>query len=441
MISNLNFKTGKINKSILRLAVPAILNNITVPLLGICDTAVSGHLGSAAYIGAVAVGAMMLNVIFWLSGFLRAGTTALVSNAFGAGDMGVAVNVSKKAFVIVSAISGMLLLAYPFIGEFLIDIISPQDETRHLALQYYNICVWSVPAQLGVMVVSGWFIGMQNTVVPMFVAIGMNIVNIVMSLIYVFPMKMGFSGIALGTLTANWIGFATALLYMIAKIRKLPKNGGKVKWHRFFSVNSNLFMRSFCIMGVTMAVTSYGARLGDTVLAVNAVMMQFFIFFSYFMDGFAFAGEALVGKASGEKNIQRLHATTRALLLWGAGMASAFFIIYLFAGSHIAGLITDSADVCMGVAEMHLWVVLLPPVTVAAFLFDGIFIGLTRTRMLFLTTLLAAAIFFAITLPFDIKGGFNNNILWLAFECYLLIRGLSLAICYAHLGVRLTSHL
>ncbi|MDE7402297.1 MAG: MATE family efflux transporter [Muribaculaceae bacterium] len=422
-----------LNGKILHLAVPAIFNNITVPLLGLADTAIAGHLGDTASLGAIAVGAMMINVVVWLCGFLRAGTAGLSAQANGAGDYALSRNVLYKSFIIAAIISICCILLQRPLAELLLSTMTNGDEVTRFADTYFKILVWGIPAQLGLMAVTGWFIGMQNTVVPMVISVGINLINVALSVALVFGSGMGFAGIPTGTLAANWIGLIAGIWFVVREIRKHPRSRGvsKVRWSRFFSVNRNLFFRSACIMGVSLTVTALGARMGEVVLAGNAVMMQFFLFFSYFMDGFAYAAEALVGHAAGAGNSSELHRTVVALMKWGAAMATIFLLIYAFASGGITSLLTDQAEVRRQVESMWIWVVILPPVTVLAFLFDGIFIGLARTGILFITTLIAAVIFFAVafaTVHVEISA--PNRLLWLGFEAYLFARGLSLAYCY-----------
>lgn len=430
-----DFIPGEIHRNILLIALPAIVNNITVPLLGLCDTAIAGHLGDAASIGALAVGAMMLNVIYWLCGFLRAGTTGLAAHAFGASDFALARNVLAKALSIALVIAVAALLFSRPLEYLLFKVIAPEPEVAQRASVYFRICIWTAPAQLALMAISGWFIGMQNTVVPMVIAIGINVVNIIASLLLVFPLDFGFPGIAVGTLIANWIGLVAALFFVRNALRKYKANGkSKVKWSRFFSLNTDLFFRSACIMGVSLAMTSFGSRLGQNILAANAVMMQFFLFFSYFMDGFAFAAEALVGKAVGAKSPKAITLSVNAILKWGGAMALIFLFIYGVGVEPITRLLTDTRSVCDIVAEYRLFVVLLPPITVAAFIFDGVFIGLTRSRVLFLTTFAACILFFAIAMmPSLAIYELSNTVLWIAFETYLLLRGVLLALEYVKL--------
>ena len=428
-----------INKEIIRLAAPAILNNITVPLLGLCDTAIAGHLGSPSFLGAVAIGATMLNVFFWLAGFLRMGTTGLTARSFGRGDMWECREVLRKSLILATAISAIVLILQIPLMNLLIRLIAPDSDVADLASLYFSIGVWGVPAQLSVMAVSGWFIGLQTTVVPMTIAIGTNIVNIIASILFAFGLRKGFQGIIYGTLLANWIGAIAALIWASIRYRKLKNRAGEqevnaslrrsgVKWRELFSVNGALFVRSACIMAVTLTVTSVGARLGELTLAANAIIMQFFMFFSYFMDGFAFSGEALAGRFSGAGQPEMITATMKKLCGWGAIMAVVFFTIYAFGSRDITALLTDSKEVIAEAEHYRLWILLLPPVTVAAFIFDGLFVGLTKTRAMMAVTIAGATVFFS--LLFLLKIPLSNNLLWLSFESYLFIRGSVLAIIF-----------
>ncbi len=422
-----------LNKRILRLALPAIVNNITVPLLGLCDTTIAGHLGSPSYIGAMALGAMMLNVIYWLCGFLRAGTTGMTAQAFGAEHYDLTRDVLRKALTIALAIAFVAICCISPLRRLLFLILDPAPEVAPLASQYFEICLWAAPAQLAIMAISGWFIGLQNTLVPMLIAVGINVINIALSISFVWGFNLGFPGVAYGTLTANWIGLVAAVAFVAARLRRLPDQecGRRVAWGRFFKVNTDLFFRSACIMAVSLIMTSIGSRIGEITLAANAVMMQFFLFFSYFMDGFAFAGEAIVGKAAGAQDFIAIRRGVKALLGWGAAMAVIFLLIYILLPDIIVAFITDVNEVRLAVADMHLWLALLPPITVSAFIFDGVFIGLARSRDLLVTTLIATSAFVAIAfIPGGSQSLPSNSLLWLAFETYLLLRGILLAACF-----------
>ncbi len=431
--------SSSLNTRILHLALPAIASNITVPLLGLCDTAITGHLGSASFIAAIAAGSTMLNVIFWLCGFLRMGTTGLAAEACGSSSSARQASVLGRAMLLSLFIGILVTLFQKPLLNLLLSLIEPSEESAPLAAEYFSICVWGVIPLLLMLSVNGWFIGMQNTLFPMITSISMNLINVAASLIAVFVFHDGFRGVALGTLISNWCALLLAFFLLLRFIRgrgyrpvltSLKNILGSGGFRKFFSVSLDLFLRSACIMAVSVTVTSLGARLGDITLATNAVLMQFFLFFSYFMDGFAFAAEALCGKSAGERNSEELHRVIRALLLWAVGVAAVFLAVYGCTADRIIYLLTDVISVREACLSMLLFIIILPPISVLAFIFDGFFIGLTATRRMLVTTLLATLLFAVIVfwLPQLIRSlPLNNTLLWTAFLSYLFIRGIGLA--------------
>ncbi len=425
---------NKIDRDILRLAVPAIFSNITVPLLGLSDTFITGHMGSVHYMGAVAAGTIMCNAVFWLFGFLRAGTTGLSAEAYGRGDDELSRNIFTVSFVLAMAIGvALIVLSYP-LSKLMIAILGVPEYTGMLAVRYFMLVVMSAPALLATMTVTGWMIGNQNTVYPMIVAISVNVINIVLSFTLVFGGKVGFVGVAVGTLTANWCGLliSLALAQRLSGERKLLRGlkafSSNIDLRRFFRVNTDLMLRSACILVVPYAMTAFGGRMGDMTLAVNAVIMQFFMFFSYFMDGFAFSGEALCGKYAGAHDRAGLWSTVRHLGMWCVIMAVLFLAVYGGAAHQITGLLTDNADVVAGVDELKWVVCAVPVLSVAAFMFDGVYIGLTATRSMLLSTFAATVTYFVIIVLTKHFGVYGNSVLWLAFLTFLTLRGLILAL-------------
>ena len=426
----------KLNKEILRLSIPAIISNITVPILGLSDTTISGHLGSELYIGAIAVGTMMFNVVFWLFGFLRMGTTGLTAQAYGARDNDECRKLLVRACALGLIVGVVILLMHIPIRLLLLLLISPEGQVADYASDYFNICIWGAPALLFNMAVMGWFLGVQNTVVPMIISVSVNIVNIILSLCFVFLFDMGFEGVAYGTMISNWVGVGIAILYVLkfyewrfpkicrTDILQLSDMG------RFFKINTDIMFRSACIMSVSLTVTSIGAQLGALTLAANAIIMQFFILFSYFMDGFAFAAEALSGKFVGARDLHNLKRVINRLLLWALGVASVFTIIYIGGYKFIVSFITNEANVIATVDKYSLWLKLIPIVTVAAFIYDGIYIGLTATRQMLIATFLSAMAFLSICFIHPFGGNLidlpQNHTLWIAFLTYLLLRGVML---------------
>ena len=421
-----------IDRDILRIALPSIVSNITVPLLGLMDVAITGHLGAASYIGAIAIGSMVFNVMYWLFGFLRMGSSGLTSQALGRRDLQGVVSLLVRAEVIAMVIAlAFLLFAWPL--RMLADLImSPSAEVRPLFHTYFNICIWGAPASLGLYSLSGWFIGMQNSRSPMVVAIFQNVVNMVVSLFLVVVCGMKVEGVALGTLIAQWSGFLLALGLCwkyygktIKRYRLTPdlsqRGEGRENLSVFFRVNRDIFLRTLCLASVMLFFTSAGSRSGDVILAVNTLLMQFYLLFSYVMDGFAFAGEALSGKRKGAGNYVALHATVRRLFRWGAVLTVAFTVVYVLCGQLFVSLLTDDGQVRAASADYLPWAVAVPVFGVMAFLWDGVFIGMTLTRGMLVSSFVATLLFFALyVLLFPVLG---NHGLWIAFMVYLLMRG------------------
>lgn len=430
-------ETG-LNRQILALALPAIISNITVPLLGLCDTAVAGHLPEVAAIGAISVGSMMINVFCWLFGFLRMGTTGLVAQAYGARNRGRCLGILRKSLVAACVVGVLVLVAQGPLWDALMALMKPDRDVQELTRQYYRICVWGVAPQLVIMTLTGWFIGLQNTRVPMWIAIGVNVVNVTLNVLLGLVMGYGVRGVAMGTTVSNWIGCAVAVGVCVSWVRGrcgvlrtiTEHADGRVAWKELFGMNGYLFVRSACIMAVSLSMTAYSARMGAVSLAANAVMMQFFLLFSYFMDGFAFAGEGLVGKYHGAGDSGMIGRSVRALLKWGAWMAVIFFTVYALLTPQITGLLTDKGVVVEHVEHLKVFVMLLPPLTVLAFVFDGIYIGLGRTGAMMWSALAGMALFYVITGMSGLKQD-GTALLWLAFEAYLVLRGAWLATFYA----------
>ena len=417
-----------INKRILQIAVPSIISNITVPLLGLIDVTIVGHLGAAAYIGAIAVGGMLFNIIYWIFGFLRMGTSGMTSQAYGKHDLEEVARLLLRSVGVGLLIAIILVtLQYP-IRKLAFTFIQTTEEVERLATLYFRICIWGAPAMLGLYGFAGWFIGMQNSRFPMYIAITQNIVNIAASLCFVYLFHMKVAGVAWGTLTAQYAGFLMALLLWRRYYGGLKKH---VAWHevlkkeamlRFFQVNRDIFLRTLCLVIVTLFFTSAGAAQGEIVLAVNTLLMQLFTLFSYIMDGFAYSGEALVGKYVGANNQPALYRTVRQLFIWGVGLSTGFTLLYFFGGKSFLGLLTNEISVIREAENYFYWVLAIPLTGFAAFLWDGIFIGATATRQMFYSMLVASGSFFLVY--YSLHEWMGNHALWLAFIVYLSLRGI-----------------
>ena len=417
-----------INKRILQIAVPSIISNITVPLLGLIDVTIVGHLGAAAYIGAIAVGGMLFNIIYWIFGFLRMGTSGMTSQAYGKHDLDEVARLLLRSVGVGLLIAIILVtLQYP-IRKLAFTFIQTTEEVERLATLYFRICIWGAPAMLGLYGFAGWFIGMQNSRFPMYIAITQNIVNIAASLCFVYLFHMKVAGVAWGTLTAQYAGFLMALLLWRRYYGGLKKH---VAWHevlkkeamlRFFQVNRDIFLRTLCLVIVTLFFTSAGAAQGEIVLAVNTLLMQLFTLFSYIMDGFAYSGEALVGKYVGANNRLALYRTVRQLFIWGVGLSTGFTLLYFFGGKSFLGLLTNETSVIREAGNYFYWVLAIPLTGFAAFLWVGVFIGAAATRQMFYSMLVASGSFFLVYN--SLHEWMGNHALWLAFIVYLSLRGI-----------------
>ncbi len=412
------------NRDILRIAVPAIVSNVTVPLLGLVDAAISGHLGAASYIGAVAVGGMLFNLIYWLCGFLRMGTSGMTSQALGAGQMDVVGRLLRRSMLTGAAIGvGLIVLQWPLreAGMWLMD---PTDEVGALTRAYFNICIWGDPAMLAVYSLTGWFIGMQDTRRPMVISIVQNVVNILASLFFVFVLGMKVEGIALGTVVAQWSGLAIGVWMIPGPTPSLPDRGRASK-AKASTIYLHIFVRTLFMVAVMFFFTSAGARQGDTVLAVNSLLMQFALLFSFVMDGFAFAAEAMCGKFYGAHDGMNLRRTVGHVFGWGAVLVAVFTAVYAFGGQDFLRLLTDEDGVVEASADYLPWATLLPLCGVAAFVWDGVFIGMTKTGQMLVSSVVAALVFFGVF--FGLNAGNvmgTNHVLWLSYLLFLLIRGL-----------------
>ena len=421
---------------ILKIALPAIVTNITIPLLGLVDTAIVGHMGSAAYIGAIAVGSMIFNLVYWLFGFLRMGTSGMTAQARGRRDMAEAAGILARSMKVAAIVAVLMLLLQWPLYRFMLWLIAPTDDVAPWVDVYFRIVVWGAPAMLSLYSLSGWYIGMQNTRIPMVVSILQNVVNIVASLLFVYGLGMQVEGVALGTVVAQYAGFLVALAFLWRYYRKVLAGRimGSVLMTQFskkmvsrrtdpmIHVNRDIFLRTLCLVAVNLYFTSAGARQGATILAVNTLLMQLYLLFSYILDGFAYAGEALGGKYWGAKDWVAYKDVVRRLFGWGALMAALFTCIYIIGGMPFLRLLTDEVQVVEASQAYVWWAYLVPVAGVAAFIWDGLFIGTTQTRGMLISSAIASLLFFAITTV--LMPHFGNHGLWLAMILYLVARGI-----------------
>lgn len=404
-----------INREILRLAIPSILANITVPLVGMVDIAVAGHLNTggmsaAAFIGAIAVGSMLFDLLYWNFAFLRAGTGGLTAQAYGRGDSAECANVLYRSLATAAAISLILIAVQWFFVNLAFLFVKCTPEVRVLASTYFYIRIWAAPATLGLMALKGWFIGMQNTVASMSIDLVVNGVNIIASIVLTIGIPglwsgIGFPGIALGTVLAQYSGLLTALGWLFFKYRKVLSGASLTaikdsfagdQMRRFFSMNTDLFVRSLCFIGIYVGYTVIAARYGDVLLATSSIMMKLLMLFSYFTDGFAYAGEAMTGKYIGAQQPRMVSKTVLWVFIWSLGIAVLFMGIYGFGGNPLIRLMTSDDGVAACCRRFIPWLLLMPPFGCAAFTWDGIYLGATASKPIRNAMIAAAVSFFAV---------------------------------------------
>jgi MATE family multidrug resistance protein len=426
-----------LNKRILDLAIPNIISNISIPLLGIVDMALMGHLESDAYIGAIALGSLIFNFIYWSLGFLRMGTSGFTAQAIGKRDLREAILVFSRAAFIALVMSSMLLVLQRPIESLSFLVLKGESRVEELAMTYFRIRVWAAPAALGQFALLGFFLGMQNARFPMIVLVLTNVINIGCNFYFVMKLGMGSDGVALGTVIAQYSGLLAAIFIMrkyYGKLFKYWSMQATIQWDKlrhFLLINRDIFIRTMCLVVVFSIFTARSASVDlqnagdDTILAVNSILMQFFMFFSFLIDGFAHASEALTGKFIGANDRPSLVRSTRLLFIWGTGISILFTLIYLFGGDLIFRALTNNPAVIANARPYFFWVIMIPLLSYTAFLWDGIFIGATagpemRNAMLISTLL----IFF----PAYILAGklMGNHGLWLAFILFMIARGLTM---------------
>ncbi len=423
------------NQKILRLAIPNIVSNVTIPLLGLVDLALMGHLDSEVYIGAIALGGVIFNFIYWGFSFLRMSTSGFTAQAYGEKDNAKSINILARALLVVALASFLILLLQKPIAWASFKVIGGSPDVETLARNYFGIRVWAAPAALSLFAFSGWFLGMQNARYPMIIAIAVNVVNIVLSVIFVFVLNMNSNGVALGTAISQYVGLAIALILFKKKYSGLLHDISRkaitdVKLLvEFFKVNTDIFIRTFCIILVFTFFTSKSASINDTVLAVNSLLIQLLLFFSFFIDGFAYAGEALVGKYIGSNSISKLRKVVKLLFIWGFGLALAFTLLYLPGVNIILKILTSQTDVIESAQAFLPWVIMVPVASFASYIWDGIYIGATASKAMRNTLLISTFVFFAPVYYF-LNPILGNHALWLGMLSFMFMRGAVQTILY-----------
>lgn len=442
--------TASLHGRMWRLAGPIILANSSTPLLGAVDTAVMGHLPSPRFLAAIAIGSLVFSFLYWGLGFLRMGTTGLTAQAFGAWResrgharaLGVGAVFSRASLLALGLGLTVILLQWP-IGHFVLPLFGAEPGVESLAAEYYRIRIWSAPASLTNFVVLGWFLGTQRAGTALIVQVLLNLINAGLDVLFVIGFGWGVAGVAAGTVIAEYTAAAVGIILVLRQLRTLyglsPRplmqlnlllDGPALK--RLIAVNFDIFIRTACLLAVFGVFTATGARFGTSVLAANAILMNFMMFMSHGLDGFAFAAEALVGAEKGAGNEPAFRRAVRVSSAWALGTAAVYALAYGLFGDVIIGWLTDIDELRTTARHYLPWVVVLPLLSVWSFQLDGIFVGLTRTREMRNSMILSLA-GFLIVLPL-LGDRFANHGLWAAFNAFMIFRAVALGRYYPRLG-------
>lgn len=420
----------QMNRNILRLAVPNIISNVTVPLLGMVDTAIAGRLGDTVAIGALGIGSTIFNMIYWTCGFLRMGTSGITAQAYGARNLRECGNILLRALGVGIFIALLLVVFRNPVGRLSLGLMKGSEGAQRLAAEYFYARIWAAPASISLFAIHGWFIGMQNSRAPMVVSIISNIINIVFSCLFVFRYDMGIAGVAWGTVVAQYSGVLLSAIIWLVYYRRIAHYVDMRQLLdvrqllRFFNINKDIFIRTLFLVTVYTFFTAASSRFGDTVLATNTLLMQLYTLFSYISDGFAFAAESLTGRYVGARNPSALKDAISKLIVWSFGIAVLYVVVYLVAWGPILSIFNPSAEVLAVAGHYIVWIIAVPIAGALPFLIDGILLGATQTRLLRNTMFLAAAIYFG--LYYATVNVLGNNALWLSFVVFIAMRGVLL---------------
>lgn len=432
-----------LNSQILRLAIPSILANITIPLVGLVDTAIVGHIANATAIGGIAIGTMLFDLLYWNFGFLRVGTSGMTAQAFGREDRVECARLLSQSVGIALIGAALILLIQWLFVNIVLMLVPCSAEVATFAREYFFIRIWAAPATLSLMAFKGWFIGMQDTVSPMITDIVVNVVNMVVSYVLAIYTPMGALGVALGTVTAQLTGLIVALILLLAKYRHLWKGLSPLRlamdgqgMHRLLSLNGNLFIRSLCFMVVYVGFTSLASKYGDVELAVSTIMMKLFMLFSYFVDGFAYAGEALVGKEFGCREMESkdrnsdIGRVVRLLFAWSLGVGVLFTLLFAIWSGPFYHAMTSDTIVLSRLEDYTAWLIAMPIVSTLAFMWDGVYAGATAGKQIRNGMIYAALAFvmgYLITYQYvDVLS------IYIAYFAHLAARVLYLTLAWKH---------
>ena len=426
-------RSSSMNREILRLAVPNILSNLSIPMLGMVDTALMGRMESEVYIGAVALGSVIFNFIYWGFGFLRMGTTGLTAQAYGRKENKEISYILGRALLVVVAAGGALLLFQGVIAWAGFGLIQGGAEVKDLARRYFLIRIYAAPATLGLYAFHGWFLGLQNARYPMFLTILVNAANIIFNVIFVFQLGLKSDGVALGTVCAQYLGLAAAVILCVRRYKGylVQINIRSIRniqaLRRFLSVNLDIFIRTMGLIFAFAFFVSQSAAADSLTLAANQILLQYLNLMSYGVDGFAFAAESLVGRVVGEGKRETLSRLVRLLFVWGCGLGAVVSMGYLFFGRGFLLIFTDQVAIIKAASPYVWWMILLPLAGSVAYMWDGVYLGATATRtlrnMMILSLLGGYLPVYYLTRRF-----LGNHGLWLALLSFMVARAATLAL-------------
>lgn len=423
------------NKEILRLSVPNILTNLTVPLLSMVDLYLMGHLNSTLFMGAVALGGVIFNFVYWGFAFLRMSMSGVAAQSFGRGNRQEMALILERGLLVAFAGAFLLLVFQVPVGDFSFWLLEGSADVKAIARDYYYVRIWAAPAAISLMVFYGWFLGMQNAFYPMLISVTVNVVNVLCSFLFVRVFEMKAEGVALGSVIGQYVGLIMAIALFFSKYRwawhffSIRMDLLRQGFSKFMNVGGDIFVRTLSVIAVFTFFTSRSAGMGDVTLAANSALLQFVLLFSYFLDGFAFAAEALVGRWFGANDKGTLKKTIGYLFRWGAGMGLLFTLVYAIAGDQLLHFFTDQNEVIDRGSDFLIWIVFLPLVSFSSYIWDGVYIGATASVPMRNSMVIAAAGFFF--LPFYLFFPLiENHALWLGMLLFMLARGVILSILY-----------
>jgi MATE family multidrug resistance protein len=426
-----------LNKKILRLAIPNIISNLSVPLLSSVDTAMMGRMESEIYIGAIALGALIFNFVYWSFGFLRMGTTGLTAQAFGEKNNAKLMQILGRAMIFAFGSGLIILVAQFFLLNVGFSILDGSEAVESLAKEYFSIRIWAAPATLCLYAMMGFFFGMQNALVPMVLTIIINVVNLIANIVLIQYFGMKADGVALGTVIAQYTGFIIALIIFYKKHGELLVHFQRKAifeiqaFKKFLSLNRDIFVRTFMLVFAFAFFENQSAAQGNLTLAINSILLQFVAWISYGIDGFAFASESLVGKYAGAKNQEKLRKSINLSFVWAFGLAFTYSLIFYVFDVPLLHLFTNQENLITAAQDYTIWIVLFPILATAGYMWDGVFIGLTASKAMRNTMLWAFIFYIILFYAVDYQlVEMTNFWLWLTFSLFIGIRGIVQTVYY-----------